>query len=324
MKSKFTAEPNSFIFRGLLRVTAFRIALLATGGLASLSGVGQAQMIRTALPFTNINDSFYERIGIDFGFSLRGSRGNPTADQARGVFGYGPGGQILPNLTFSQGSVNSAIPPFGVYDPAADATFGYRVQNGKGGYHLGFRMGKGSTRTLTNTTPVLMTRNGIPGTIYNGTLNPFVTGLVPVVGSRGYPLPFSGPTVTISPLEMKLRQLHMDHQAGISTPSAETPSATDPRETPFTPAGVDSGIQSTANRGDLSVKEIKRLRALALENESATNHAKVEELIRKSAKARLDGNPGAARSYLRTAIRYSTGNQKVQLQQELQKLIDEN
>ena len=279
----------------------------------------QAQMIRSSLPFTRVNNSWYERLGIDFGFHLRGSGGNPLADNARGVYGYGPGGQILPNITFSQGSVNSAIPPFGQYDPGADATFGYNVRNGSGGYHLGFRFGKGSNRSITNTTPVLMTRNGTTGSLFNGTANPFVTGIVPVVGNGANAIPDMRTANWVSPLEMKLRQLHMDQQSGYAPTQTSSQSA----RSDSTPRHYGNA-DSTANRGDLSVKEIKRLRSLQNQSAQESQNAQVNSWVAKADKALASGKDGAARSYLRTAIRYASGNRKGELERRLQKLIDEN
>lgn len=279
----------------------------------------QAQMIRSSLPFTRVNNSWYERLGIDFGFHLRGSGGNPLADNARGVYGYGPGGQILPNITFSQGSVNSAIPPFGQYDPGADATFGYNVRNGSGGYHLGFRFGKGSNRSITNTTPVLMTRNGATGSLFNGTANPFVTGIVPVVGKGANAIPDMRTANWVSPLEMKLRQLHMDQQSGYAAQQTSSRSIK-PDSSPRNYGNANS----SANRGDLSVKEIKRLRNLQNQSAQENQDAQVNSWVAKADKALASGKDGAARSYLRTAIRYASGNRKGELERRLQKLIDEN
>lgn len=298
----------------------YPILLSVTLGLIILGppNRAQAQMVKTSLPFTTVNNSFYERIGIDFGFSLRGSRTNNLGDRARGVFGLGPGGQLLPNITFSQGSVNSAIPLFGGYDPNADATFGYRVQNGSGGYHLGFRLGQGSNRSIVNTTPVLMTRNGYPGSIFSGSLNPFVTGIQPVVGGGNY-LPSPAPPTIISPLEMKLRQLHMDRMSGHMPPI--NPEPIEPESSPSYSAPVSN---SSAARGDLSVREIKRIREREQQAKAKATLDKVLTLKAKAEKAIRAGHAGAARSYLRTAIRYATGNLKEELKERFHQLQQDN
>ncbi|MEC9094074.1 MAG: hypothetical protein VX438_15300 [Planctomycetota bacterium] len=300
-------------------------SVLAVLFLTGLTPNADAQMVRTGLPFSTINDSFYERIGIDFGFSLKGSQRRPLGDNARGVFGLGLGGNLRPDITFSQGSINSALPIFGGYDPGTDATFGYRIQNSRGGYHLGLRLGKGSTRSITNTTPVIMTRNGVPGSLFNGTLQPFVMGIVPVVGNGSYEngfsmLPNLGSIQYTNPLELKLRQLHLDRQNGLSKQTnTMLPNAIPTQNRK--PPGASS---STAQQGDLSVNEIERIKQIEDQRKVQELQSKVNQLILKSRNAVANGKHGAARSYLRTAIRYATGNQKIELQAQLQNLIDEN
>lgn len=314
------------IDRRTISVHSPALLFLAASAIVSLITPAQVQgqMVRTAMPFTRVSNSFYERIGIDFGFSFRGTPTNGIGDRTRGVFGLGPGGQVLPNLTFSQGGVNSAIPPFGDYDPGADATFGYHLRNSSGGHHLGIRMGKGSNRSIVNTTPVLMTRSGYPGSIFNGTANPFVTGIVPVVGNGGYPIPDLGRIETTHPLELKLRQLYLERQSGISQSSTAT-SQSDLQSSSSQNKQSDSfsgGVNSTANRGDLSVQEIKRLREQNLENASNNEDKKVDEFVAKAKSAIAANRRGAARSYLRTAIRYASGNKQAELKEWLEKLVD--
>lgn len=309
-------------------VSAITLALLLGDARTS-----SAQLIRSSSPFTTVNSSFYERLGIDFGFSIGGTRVPNINDRTRGVFGYGPGG-IQPNITFSQGGVNSAVPAYGGYDPNADATFGYQSRNGGSGYHLGLRFGKGSNRSITNTTPTVVTRNGATGSIVSGSVSPFVTGIVPVVGrGSGYAVP--GPITYTNPLEMKLRQMHLEQSARkYQSPQNRTTQ----NQARYVPKGsqvstsspapgrkpVNRGFgnpESTALRGDISVKEIKRLRALEREAKAATQNAKAEEYLAKSVKALSDGNEGAARSYMRNAVRFSTGSRKAELQKRLDALI---
>ena len=289
--------------------------------------ISNAQLIQSSSPFTTINNSFYERIGIDFGFSIGGTRVPNINDRTRGVFGYGPGG-IQPNLTFSQGGVNSAVPAYGGYDPNADATFGYQVRNGGSGYHLGLRFGKGNTRTLTNTTPTVVTQNGATGSIFSGSVSPFVTGIVPVVGRGGGYSVSGNPVVYNNPVEMKLRQLHLEQAARKSQPhgqasyNSRSSKVSTSTNRPRTSTNRSFGNpESTALRGDISVKEIKRLRSLEKQANSKLLNSKSEQYLVKSNKALSDGNEGAARSFLRNAIRFSTGERKVELQKRLDDLL---
>jgi hypothetical protein len=68
-------------------------------GVFGLDGAVRAQNINTQTPFTSVNDSYYENFGVNFGFSIPGGRGNGSR-----VVGYGPQGQLLPNLVFQNGS----------------------------------------------------------------------------------------------------------------------------------------------------------------------------------------------------------------------------
>ena len=317
-------------FTGLTLIT--RQSLVASAIAFALflgnARTSSAQLIRSSSPFTTTGSSFYERLGIDFGFSIGGTRVPNINDRTRGVFGYGPGG-IQPNITFSQGGVNSAVPAFGGYDPNADATFGYQTRNGGSGYHLGLRFGKGSNRSITNTTPTVVTRNGATGSIVSGSVSPFVTGIVPVVGRGiGYAVP--GPITYTNPLEMKLRQMHLEQSARKYQPprnrTGHSPQGN--QVSTSSPASgrnpINRGFgnpESTALRGDISVKEIKRLRALEKEAEAATQNAKAEAYLVKSVKALSDGNEGAARSYMRNAVRFSTGSRKAELKKRLDALL---
>lgn len=114
-----------------------------------------AQQVVVGAPFNNVGDSFYE----NFGASGSWSNGNA-------FFNWGGGG---------------AIPPVGGYDPSADARFGFRV----GGLNLNFTAGQGSDRFASSQTPMITLPNGGSGNLFNGSISPFVTSFVPVVGADG-------------------------------------------------------------------------------------------------------------------------------------------
>ncbi len=180
MKS-FTEKCRS----GLIRLFSIPMAAAFMPGLLlPVSGpficTASAQQILVSTPFTNVSDSFYERNGVNFGFSLPGGTGNGSR-----IVGYGPGG-ITPNIGFNQGSFGATIPPVGGYSPNSSARFGFgRIGNGGGGFSLGFELGKGSSRSISSTTPSLMVQNGGYGSLFHGTVSPFVTGVIPVIGSSG-------------------------------------------------------------------------------------------------------------------------------------------
>ena len=163
-----------------------------------------AQQVQIGTPFNTVTDEYYERIGVGFGFTLPASP-NFRRNGGRGIVGLLPNGQIDPRgITFSQGSVNSAVPPFGGFDPGAQGQFGFAVRKGGGGFNLNLFGGKGSSRTLTSQTPSIVVPNGVPGTIADQTLRPFVTGITPVVGSFSLG---GEPSVPISPVDLALQRL---------------------------------------------------------------------------------------------------------------------
>lgn len=144
-----------------------------------------AQMINVGTPFNTVGDSYYERMGVNFGFSIPGGRGNGSR-----IVGLNPLGGVTPNINFGQNGFGSAVPQFGNYDPGASARFGFGVVNPQGGgFSLGFEMGKGSNRSVTSTVPSITVPNGYGGSIGSGALRPFVTGVVPVVFSGHQTLP---------------------------------------------------------------------------------------------------------------------------------------
>ena len=93
---------------------------------------GPAQYIGIGLPFQTANESSYERMGVGFNFWLDGSQ------TGKGVVGLMPNGQLTPDgrLYFSQGGIRSTIPPFGGYDPGADARLGFAYNGSGGGFGL--------------------------------------------------------------------------------------------------------------------------------------------------------------------------------------------
>jgi hypothetical protein len=136
-------------FSHLVAAVAFAVATVAC------PVVVLAQDVVVGTPLHNLGDSFYE----SFGTSGSWSGGNA-------FFNWGGGG---------------AVPPYGGYDPSADARFGFSA----GGLHLGFTAGQGSSRFSSSQTPMVTVPNGGMGGMFSGTLTPFVTGFVPVVGEDG-------------------------------------------------------------------------------------------------------------------------------------------
>lgn len=247
-----------------------------------------AQNINVSTPFTSLNDSFYENFGVNFGFGFRGGRGNGSR-----VVGYGPQGQLQPNIVFSQNGFAGTIPPFGGYSPNAGATFGFGNVGRNGGYSLGFNFAQGSTRTSTTVAPSLTVQNGFGGSLISGQTRPFVTGMIPVVGG-GVPgfsnvMPgygFDPGYRDIVPMDNGVTRAFRSGQLKLGSRSQPTQ-----RTAPSTPVTF-SNKNSSALTGDLSVAQIKaervkRMAARQRQFESTLAEAKQLESDKRYAEARV-------------------------------------
>ncbi len=156
----------------------------------------QGNQVQVTAPFHSLNDSYYERIGVDFDFSFKPGRGVVGLDQ----FGNPtPDGRVH----FNQGSFDSAIPQFGGYDPAADATFGIGI----GGAKLRFALGQGSNRSHVMQAPTVVMHDGQRGFVSDTSLRPFVTSVIPVVGAG---MPMMQPSPPISPVKQALARMEAE------------------------------------------------------------------------------------------------------------------
>lgn len=181
-----------------------------------------AQQVVVSTPFQTIGDSFYESNGINFGFDNGAIR-------------------------FQQGP--PPIPQFGGYDPNAGANFGFSIRGPGGAMNFGISLGQGSSRSISTTTPTVVVPNGGTAMLFDGSLRPFVTGFVPVVGSAGIGFPAPTPIppawtrsyVPGQPIPSDAENRRLGRQAAAA---ANQPS---PKHQP-----------SSAEHGDISVAEIRR------------------------------------------------------------------
>lgn len=301
---------------GSFRSACFHLTIaFATLALfACLVPSSSAQYIKLDTPYNNATESYYENIGVDFGFRFNGSNNN-----GRGIVGLNPDGSFTRDgsIRFTQNGAGSAVPPFGGYDPSSDATFGYGHYGGGGGYNLGLRLGQGNTRTMTNTTPSIVVPNGVGGSISDQIQRPFVTGITPVVGT--FPRNFSmvPRTVSVSPLAIKMQQLQQELDAGRASRTANggfvlhgdgSSEETTQRATSSAPAA-----ESSATSGALSVAELKRRREASQATAEKTRSSKIDELMAKANQSIADGKSGVARIYVRQAIREAEGQERQEL-----------
>lgn len=229
----------------LLPRFAFFLSLLS-------SQIAFGQMIDIGTPMYGFGNSWYERQGVGFGFSLPGGHWGSSR-----VVGLLPNGQLTPNgqLQFTQGSFGGTLPPFGGYDPNAAGRLGFGVGGQGGGFRLGFEFGKGSSRTVTSTAPSLMVQNGGGGFIGSGQWTPFVTGWIPVVGNDSGPQPLDN-AVTRA---VQSGQLRLDNLGSRSSGESALPSSSSARaEEPL--------IRSTAETASESVAAIRAAKAAEKES----------------------------------------------------------
>ncbi|WP_417747109.1 hypothetical protein [Rosistilla oblonga] len=136
------------------RVSRFVIFLAA---ILVAAPAAMAQLLHTATPQQSIGDSYSEQLGIRWG--LRG-----------------PGWFV--NVPNGVGN-----PAFGGSDPNAGLTGGFASRRGNVSGSLGFQWYQGSNRSMSTVAPSLTTLDGYPGSMFSGSVRPFVTSVTPAVGS---------------------------------------------------------------------------------------------------------------------------------------------
>ncbi|HUG67822.1 MAG TPA: hypothetical protein VMM76_08720 [Pirellulaceae bacterium] len=264
------------MIRRLLLLTATLISVML--GTASS---GNAQQVYTNVPLVNSSDSFYESFGTDWGFSRRGRNGY---------------------MFFNRGGANTGIPAFGGYDPNAAARIGFGSRGRNGSFYFNAWAGQGSNRTITSSAPGLMLQHGGSGFVQDISVRPFVTGFIPVVGDR-----------TVSPVEERLERLRQE--ATLTNPDSQPTDAElllgagadqiASNSAPTSPAPASR--PSSAERGDISLAEIRRQQATRTKTDPAEE---LNNLIEKAQLAEASGQMGAARIRYQQAAAKATGELK--------------
>jgi general secretion pathway protein D len=142
--------------------------------------------------FINLNDNFFERIGVDFDFNIDDNFTGPfvpiSADNGRSaVIGLDPVVPLTPtanlDLQFRQGSFNATVPniPGVGFDPAAAGTFGFAILSDIEAFFL-IQAAQGDTRSNILQAPKVTLFNGQTAFISDTSQRPFVTSIIPVVG----------------------------------------------------------------------------------------------------------------------------------------------
>ncbi len=235
----------------------------------------RGQQANIEAPFGAGGSSFYEQIGVNWGI-----RGN-------GWF-------------FNLGGPPPA-PPFGGFDPNAGARFGFA---GSGGF-FNLTAGQGANTTFSGQAPSVTVMNGQAGFFSDTIQRPFVTGIIPVVGT---PVPPAMGPLPGGPSVLEERLARLQAEGGIPAAPHSLPAA------PAPPA------PSTAARGDLSVAEIKVRQAAEKSAREAAGHSEIAALLEKARGAQEAGKPSLARLYLQMAARRAGGEQQREIQGEIQRL----
>jgi hypothetical protein len=274
------------------------VGLLTVWGLAAAAS---AQQVTIGVTDENLSDDYYEFIGGSGSF-------------------FGPG------YFFNFGGL--APPAFGGYDPNAAFTTGFGIGDGDRFGRFNFTAGQGRSTVYTSTTPMLTVTNGVPGSMFVGTLVPFVTGVVPVgPGFAGAPVtaaPF-GPPQFVTPVasyspantlmgRMQRGEFHVMEGQVVPGPDPDLLGGVGPLlHVPLAdePAADAAALQEPS--------ELHKARvAAAREAEAAPT--KTEELMQKARQLEADGKPGAARLLYQTALRTATVEQRSEIEERLSAL----
>ncbi len=127
--------------------------------------------------FRGAGQGFFEQTGVGWGFQHQNSGGYMFFNNG------GPG----------------PLPPFGGFDPNSQAHFGFGGRSGDVSWNLGIYAGQGSSQSMTSQAPSVVLPNGGSGYFFNTMQQPFVTGIVPVVGGQA-----------ISPLQERILRLRYE------------------------------------------------------------------------------------------------------------------
>ena len=146
--------------------------------------------------FVTLQDDFFERVGIDFDFSIDDNTGgaatnalgdNVLVNGGSGVVGIAPPPSSNPfspsadfDVSFLQDSFTSSAPLFGG-DISSAASFGFAILSDIEVFFL-LQAGKGNTRTNITQAPTVTMFNGQSASVSDFAQVPFVTSVIPVVG----------------------------------------------------------------------------------------------------------------------------------------------
>jgi hypothetical protein len=277
-----------------------RATLLVSVGAAFASvawaSLAVAQQVNLGTPQNNAGDSFFESVGVSWGFNLNGgpATGRPGSSSSSMFFNFG-----------GTGAGGGAAPAFGGFDPSASARTGFLINGSNGSAFFNLSAGQGNSSSISSQTPSVTIPNGGTGFFFDGTIVPFVIGVVPVVGAYS-PMSSYAAAQPQSVLAERLARLQQTDPSLTRVSSAAAPRpASDPPLTLARP--------SSAQRGDLSVAEIRRQRAAASAQQLQQHHDEIARLVAQARDAEQAGKPAVASIFYRQAAQAAEGKLRQQL-----------
>ncbi|HUE69875.1 MAG TPA: hypothetical protein VMP01_03215 [Pirellulaceae bacterium] len=200
------------------------------------------------------------------------------------------------------GGAPGVTPQFGGFDPAAQGRFGGGFRGGGVSGFLNFTAGQGNDSFIGGQSASVTVPNGGMGFISDTIQRPFVLGIVPVVGAE-----------PVSPVKQALARLR--EQGGAASAKRGVRNAV----SAGTPHSALRNPQSSADRGDLSVAEIRALQAA----EDAEQAAEVETLVERAQECEVEGKLGLARVYYRQAGRHASGSRQAEINAKIRALSEQ-
>jgi general secretion pathway protein D len=135
--------------------------------------------------FITLTDNFFERLGVDFDFNVDDNvpaippeDGGPSATIGLNQDGT-PTADL--DLRFRQNSYRATLPPFGNYDPASAAQFGFAILSDLELFFL-LEAAQGDSRTNVMQAPKVTMFDGQVASVLDFASRPFVISLQPIVG----------------------------------------------------------------------------------------------------------------------------------------------
>ena len=271
---------------------------MALAGLTWSPFVLVAQQATVQAPLHTLGDSFYERIGLQWGLNF-------------------PGG-------FARfGGPSFGMPPTGRFDPNSGLNFGFGFRGGNVNGFLNGAFAQGFQRSFVTQAPILTLTNGLPGYVGDASVSPFVVGSIPVVGGAPVLSTPRTPTYPSGAGSDAVRQALQSARSGqpraparqVDELSRQEPIAAPAKAREDSPAKRLATAQaSSAGQAAVSVAEARRLRAADLE--AAQHEAK--RYWQKGLAAEKEGSLASARVYYRLAAKRATGEFQKQILSRLE------